>query len=130
MDPAAGSRVSSVLVWRPHEFDRRLLAPVVPTPACCLRSTTAGSRAVVYRAAVDQGILGVYDFLTDSYPRPDGGWAADGLLHRLEHPITRAELLADPDLAPVFTHIQGRRGLPDAAARRLEELLPALLPVS
>ena len=124
--PTAGPPVSSVLVWRPNGFDNRLKAPAVPTSACCLRSTTAGSRAVVYRAAVDQGIVGVYDFVSASFPRPEGGWAAYGVLRRLDRPITRAQLLADRDLSQVFAHIQGRRSLPDAAARRLEKLLPDL----
>lgn len=121
--PADGWSVRSVLVWRPEGFDDHRATAAVTT-VCCLRSTLAGSRAVVYRAGADQGIAGVYDFLTDARPRTGGGWVASGVLHLLEPHLPRAALLSDADLAPVFTHIQARRRLPDAAARRLTALLP------
>lgn len=99
----------------------------VPRSFCCLASTTCGTRAVVYRSAADQGVVGVVDFVTDAVPR-DGrrGWAADGVFQRFEPYLTRAALLDDPDLAATFAHLQSRRRLPDSAGRRLGRLLPDL----
>ena len=117
---------SSVLLWLPSGFtdpDRR---PGGLSTACCLRSTTAGARAVVYRTAHDQGIAGLYDFLSDARPRPERGWAAEGVLHLLDPALSRAQLLADPCLSGVFKHLQGRRRLPEPAAHRLNRLLPAV----
>lgn len=113
----------SVLVWRPGAFDDP------PAPMCCLRGTRAGSRAVVYRSAVDQGIAGVVEFLTDSRPRAEGGWAAEGVLRRVEL-LPRAVLVEDPVLGVVFRNLQSRRGLPVAAAQRLGELLGPVAPAS
>ena len=101
----------------------------VPRSFCCLRSTTGGTRAVVYRSARDQGVVGVVDFVSDAVPRADRpGWAADGVFRPIEPYLSRAALLADPDLAAVFAHLQSRRRLPDAARSRLGELLPDLPP--
>jgi hypothetical protein len=116
--------IRSVLVWRPGGFDNPLTAPGTPTSVCCLRSTRAGDWAAVYRAGSDQGIAGIYDFLSDACPQPPRGWAADGVLHRLDPYLPRADLLLDQHLAPVFIHIQGRRTLPLDAARRLTSMLP------
>jgi hypothetical protein len=116
--------IRSVLVWRPDGFDDPLKAPGTVTSVCCLRSTAAGDRAVVYRAGSDQGIAGIYDFLSDAFPHPPRRWAADGVLHRLDPYLPRADLLLDQHLAPVFVHIQGRRTLPLDAARRLASMLP------
>jgi hypothetical protein len=114
---------NSVLLWLPSGFADPQRRPGRLSTACCLRSTTAGNRAVVYRTARDQGIAGLYDFVSDARPQPGGGWAADGVLHLLDPTLPRAELLADPYLSPVFTHLQGRRRLPEPAARRLVSLL-------
>jgi len=100
-----------------------------PRSYCCLRSTAAGTRAVVYRSARDQGVVGVVDFLSDAVPRAGRhGWAADGVFRQVEPYLPRAALLADPDLTAVFAHLQSRRRLPEAAARRLGEMLPDLPP--
>ncbi|MBW0089477.1 hypothetical protein I4I73_10870 [Pseudonocardia sp. KRD-184] len=121
---------SCVLVWRPDGFPPVAAAtvdgPVHRPSVCCLRSTAAGTRAVVYRAGADRGVAGVLDFLTDAGPVGGRGWTGQGVLHLLDPFLPRADLLADPHLRPVFLHIQGRRTLPAAAARRLRELLPAL----
>ncbi|MFD1237882.1 hypothetical protein ACFQ34_31745 [Pseudonocardia benzenivorans] len=93
---------------------------------CCLRSTAGGTRAVVYRSGRCQGIVGVVDFLTDAVPRADRGWEADGVFRPVEPHLPRAELLADPDLRPVFAHLQSRRRLPGLARSRLGALLPDL----
>ena len=116
--------IRSVLVWRPDGFDNLLKAAGTLTSVCCLRSTTAGDRAAVYRAGSDQGIAGIYDFLSDACPHPPRRWAADGVLHRLDPYLPRADLLLDQHLAPVFVHIQGRRSLPPDAARLLTSMLP------
>lgn len=121
---------SCVLVWRPDGFPPVDAAaadgPVLRPSVCCLRSTTAGTRAVVYRAGADRGVAGVLDFLTDAGPGEGRSWTGQGVLHLLDPFLPRADLLADPHLRPVFVHIQGRRTLPAAAARRLRELLPPL----
>jgi len=80
--------------------------------------------AVVYRTMSDQGIVGIYDFLSDADRRPDKGWAAVGILHRLDPYLPRADLLMDEHLVRVFAHIQGRRTVPVPAAHRLMSLLP------
>jgi hypothetical protein len=123
VDHEGGLMPSSVLLWLPSGFADPQRRPGRLSTACCLRSTTAGCRAVVYRTARDQGIAGLYDFMSDARPQPGGGWAADGVLHLLDPALPRAELLADPCLALVFTHLQGRRRLPEPAARRLVSLL-------
>lgn len=120
----ASTEIRSILVWRAGELDGPEKAPGVLTSACCLRSTTAGDRAVVYRTRSDQGIVGIYDFLSDAVQRSDGGWFAHGVLHRLDPCLPRADLLMDENLAGVFAHIQGRRTIPVPAARRLTSLLP------
>jgi hypothetical protein len=117
-----------VLLRRPGEPGTAPAADEQPSAACCLRGTRAGSRAVVYRTTSDQGIVGVFDFLTDSYRHPERGWVAEGVLRRLDPPLPRAELVADPVLAPVFRHIQGRKSLPPEVGQRLVELLDPLPP--
>jgi hypothetical protein len=109
----------SVLVWRPGGFDDP------PSPMCCLRATRAGSRAVVYRSASDQGVAAVVDFVGDSEPKPGGGYAAPAVLHPVDL-LPRAVLLADPVLAPTFRSLQSRRALSPEVARRLVELLGPL----
>jgi hypothetical protein len=111
---------TSVLLWRAEEFARP-----GAVHACCLRTTVAGARAVVYRTGSDRGIAGVLDFGADAAPRPQGGWAAPGTLVLLDRPLTRAELLADEDLHAVFASLRSRRSLPGPAARRLAELIDA-----
>jgi hypothetical protein len=67
-------------------------------------------------------MTGLYDFASEA-ARSRGGWGADGVLHLLDATLPRAELLADPCLSRVFAHLQGRRRLPEPAARRLVSLL-------
>ncbi|GAY10419.1 hypothetical protein [Pseudonocardia sp. N23] len=91
---------------------------------CCLRSTVRGARAVVYRSGRDQGIVGVVDFTSDAVARADRGWEAAGVFRPVERPLSRAALLDDPVLGPVFAHLQSRRRLPEDVGRTLRELLP------
>jgi hypothetical protein len=124
-DPVVAPAPDLILVHRAGSVDE--LPVGVPQTLCCLRSTTRGSRALVYRSAVDQGVVGVVDFLTDAMPRAGRrGWEAAGVFQRIEPYVPRAALLGDPDLAAVFTHLQSRRRLPDAARRRLCSLVPDL----
>ncbi|MFR9805959.1 hypothetical protein ACL02T_27270 [Pseudonocardia sp. RS010] len=104
---------SSILLWNAEELHDPPAAP------CCLRSTRAGSRAAVYRTGPGGGVVAVVEFTSDAEPRPEGGWYATGTVRPLARPLPRAELLADDVLAPVFRHLRGRRGLPEAAAQRL-----------
>jgi len=115
----------AVLLWRPDEFPPPG-SPPFTTTVCCLRSATAGSRAVVYRTTAGQGVAAVFDFLADAAPGDGRGWTAHGVVRLLEPPLERAALLDDPELRPVFAHLQGRRRLPEAAGRRLHALLPTI----
>ncbi|MEQ3550611.1 hypothetical protein WIS52_09035 [Pseudonocardia nematodicida] len=114
--PAVSELPSSILLWDAAE----VAAP--PAAPCCLRTTVRGDRAVVYRTGPGGGVVAVADALADARPRPDGGWWAPVAVHRLASPLSRAELLADEELAPVFRHLRGRRRLPAGAAARLAEL--------
>lgn len=125
MGPLAAPEPTLVLVHRAGSGDE--LPAGVPQTLCCLRSTTRGTRAVVYRSAADQGVVGVVDFVSDAVPRGDRhGWEADGVLQRFAPHLPRAALLDDPALAAVFGHLQSRRLLPAAARARLHSLLPDL----
>jgi hypothetical protein len=99
LSTAGPHEANAVLVWHPGEF-RDSAPPTEVSAASCLRSTTAGSRAVVYRTTADQGIAGVFDFLSDAHRHPDMGWAGYGVLHLLDTPISRHTLLADEHLRP------------------------------
>ncbi|MHA6785959.1 hypothetical protein ACVGOW_33925 [Pseudonocardia saturnea] len=113
----AGPLASSILLWTADELHDPPAAP------CCLRSTRAGSRAVVYCTGPGGGVAAFVDFTTDAAERPGGGWGADGVVHLLDDPLPRPALLADDELGPVFRHLRGRRRLPAPAAQRLSRLL-------
>jgi hypothetical protein len=113
----AGPLPSSILLWDADEVREP------PATPCCLRSTGAGSRAVVYRTGSDAGVVALVDFTADAAARPHGGWAAEGVVQLLDRPLPRSVLLADDVLGPVFRHLRGRRRLPEPAARRLRSLL-------
>jgi hypothetical protein len=117
---------SSVLLWNAEELHDPPAAP------CCLRSTRAGARAVVYRTGPGGGVVALVEFTADAEPRAEGGWHAPAVVRPLEHPLPRAVLLADDLLGPVFRHLRSRRRLPEAAAERLMALLdaPAAGPVT
>jgi hypothetical protein len=116
MPVPVGPLPDSILLWHVEELRHPPAAP------CCLRSTCAGSRAVVYCTGSDGGIAAVVDF-TDAATRLGGGWAADGVVHLLDSAVPRPVLLADDVLGPVFRHLRGRRRLPERAAQRLSRLL-------
>jgi hypothetical protein len=115
-----GPLPSSILLWHAAELRNPPAAP------CCLRSTAAGSRAAVYCTGPGGGVAAFVDFTADAVARPDGGWAAEGIVHVLESAVPRPVLLADDVLGPVFRHLRGRRRLPELAARRLGDLLARL----
>jgi hypothetical protein len=117
MPVPVGPLPDSILLWHVEELRHPPAAP------CCLRSTCAGSRAVVYRTGSDGGIAAVVDFTADAATRLGGGWAADGVVHLLDSAVPRPVLLADDVLGPVFRHLRGRRRLPERAAQRLSRLL-------
>jgi len=113
----AGPLPTSILLWRADEVREP------PATPCCLRSTRAGSRAVVYRTGLGGGVVGFVDFVAGAATAPQGGWAAEGVFTRLDRPLPRSVLLADDVLEPVFRYLRGRRRLPEPAARRLDVLL-------
>ncbi|GAA1827294.1 hypothetical protein GCM10009772_01430 [Pseudonocardia alni subsp. carboxydivorans] len=106
----------TVLLWDADE-----VADPPPEP-CCLAGTAPGDRAVVYRTGPGGGVTALFAFTGPAEPHPGGRHAA-GVVVPVGRPVPRAELLADPVLAPVFRHLRGRRRLPPDAARRLVALL-------
>lgn len=94
----------------------------------CLRESRPGSRAVVYRASEDQGIVALFDVGEHPQEHPTWRWGAHGHYHILPQPVTRAELLNDDDLRDVFLNIQGRRRLPPRAQRALLPMLERRYP--
>lgn len=117
---------SSVLVWHPTELSEESTDETRLSLATCLSTTAAGTRGVVYRSTQDQGIVGIFDYLSDAQPHPDMGWAAYGYLRRINPFLPRAELVNDDILRPTFTVMRGRKGLPPRAGERLLDLLPTL----
>lgn len=113
---------TDVYVWQPKYANGLQTGP---TGSSCLRDSRPGTRAVIYRATNEQGIVALFD--VGEYPRPDQQWRwyADGYAHLLPQPISRDELLEDDALRDVFLHIQGRRRLPPRAQRALQRLLEA-----
>ncbi|MFR9807322.1 hypothetical protein ACL02T_34255 [Pseudonocardia sp. RS010] len=80
----------------------------------------------MYRTTRDQGIVGIFDFLSDAQPHPDMRWAAYGVLRAVTPFLPRDVLLADGDLGSTFRHMRGRKSLPALVGERLLELLPRL----
>ena len=81
------------------------------TSACCLRSTTAGDRAVVTGRGPTRGSSDS----TTSCPTPPSARTGGGsptVSCTDSIPLPRADLLMDENLAGVFAHIQGRRTIP------------------
>jgi len=116
---------SSIYVWAP-EYADPLTAPGVDGSECqtsCLRTDRPGTRAVIYRAHENQGIVALLDVGTPPDRDSDWGYLARGRLHAVEPFVTRAELLERSELARVFAHIQGRRRIPAATQGPLRELL-------
>ena len=89
----------------------------------CLRGTTAGSRAAVYRTRADKGIAGFFDFSSDAFAHPDLGWPAFGRPVPLPAPVPREAVLRNPTLEKAFRHIQGRRWLPPDAQDSFAQLV-------
>ena len=116
---------SAVFVWSPVSLQR--LTPQ-KRDSSCLRDSRPGSRAVIYRAHDNQGIVALFD--VNGYPRPHEKWrwSVEGAFHGLERPISRDELLDNESLRPVFANIMGRRRLPPTAQRALSQLLEARFP--
>lgn len=112
MPVPAGPAPTSILLWDAAELHDP------PTHPCCLRSTRAGDRALVYRTGPGGGVAAVVDFTEDAVER-----SAACVVHLLDDPLPRSALLADDLLGPVFRHLRGRRRIPEPAARRFEELL-------
>lgn len=114
---------SSIYVWAPEYADLTADRDRSAAGASCLRTDRPGTRAVIYRTQERQGIVALFDVGAESKPDPDWGYYAQGRLHVLAEPLTRAELLEHPVLARVFGTIQGRRRIPVAAQAPLRQLL-------
>jgi hypothetical protein len=89
----------------------------------CLRDSKPGSRAIIYQVHDDQRIVALFDITSDPYRHDDWRYMASGYYIPVPRPISRARLLADDELAPIFGHLQGRRWLPDEAQRAVTRLL-------
>jgi len=116
---------SSIYVWAP-EYADPLTDPDLDGSECgasCLRTDRPGTRAVIYRAHENQGIVALFDVGTEPAEDDEWGYYAQGRVHVLNPLVTRAELLERPELARVFAHIQGRRRIPAATHGPLRELL-------
>lgn len=101
-----------VYVWQPKYTQNMQEGPGYSS---CLRDSRPGSRAVIYRASEDQGLVALFD--VGEYPQEDETWrwGAHGHFHILPQPVPREELLEDEHLRDVFLNIQGRRRLPPRA---------------
>src|SRR4051812_47063740 len=81
-----------------------------------LKTTRADDVALIYASGSDPGIARLVWFTEDAEPDPHWRYGAAGLFVPVEPEISRAELLAVPELEPVFGPLRGRRNLaPDAA---------------
>src|SRR4051794_12071024 len=81
-----------------------------------LKTTCAGDVALIYACGVNAGIAQLVRFAEDAEPDPYWRYGAAGLFVPLEPEISRAQLLAAPELVPVFGPLRGRRNLaPDEA---------------
>lgn len=116
---------SSVYVWAP-EYADPLTEPAADGKtwgSSCLRTDRPGTRAVIYRAQENQGIVALFDVGMPPEPDRKWGYSADGRVHVVDPPVTRTELLDRPELARVFGPIQGRRRIPAGSQGPLRELL-------
>jgi hypothetical protein len=120
---------SSVYVWAPEYADYFTEAKKDEiVGASCLRSDRPGTRAVIYRAHEDRGIVALFDVGLDPEPDPEWGWHTEGHFHLVEPKIDRSELLQAPELDRVFAHIQNRRRIPAGAQQQLKDLLVKRFP--
>lgn len=71
----------------------------------CLRDSEPGSRAVIYRVHSDQGIVALFDIEKPAKADRDWGYGTEGYFTQVKPAISRAKLLADPTLEPIFRHI-------------------------
>jgi hypothetical protein len=117
---------SSIYVWAPEYVER--LEAGVNQESSCLRTDHPGTRAVIYQAHENQGIVALFDVCTLPEPNHDWNYTVTGRVHLLTEPIRREQLLEIPRLRSVFAHIQGRRRIPQAAQVALTELLLEHLP--
>jgi hypothetical protein len=88
-----------------------------------LRTDWPGTRAAIYRSHERQGIVALLDIGTEPKEDRQWGWVVTGRLHILPKPITRAELLDEPTLAPIFARLQGRRRVPATAQLVLQRII-------
>lgn len=121
--PSAATRArlpSSLLVWHPTELPASFGSSRELVLASALSSTRAGDRGLVYRTTRDQGIVGVFDFLSDAHAHPDLRWAAFGILREITPFVPRDRLVTHPELRATFSTVRGHKSIPDgvAGARR------------
>jgi hypothetical protein len=112
---------TSIYVWAPEYADK--ITDGEKGGSSCLATDRPGTRAVIYRAHEDQGIVALFDVGADPKPDQQWGYYTQGRFHTLSQQVTRDELLEVSELAPIFRHIQGRRRIPSPAQRALGDLL-------
>lgn len=97
----------------------------------CAPDTRPDERAIVYERHLGAGIVCAFDFRSKPMQRtidfgPNEGapyWVAWGVAEPLPQPVSRAELVADPALRPVFDRPSQTARLPESVAARIEELV-------
>lgn len=115
---------SSVYVWAPEFFDDDVTDGAV-VESSCLRTDRPGTRAVVYRAHHDPGIVALFDVATMPAQDPADEWnyTVGGCVHMLKTEISHAELVSMTGGEGIFGTIQGRRRIPTNVQPVLAELL-------
>ncbi len=60
---------------------------------------------MIYRVHSDQGIVALFDIEKPAKADRDWGYGTEGYFTQVKPAISRAKLLADPTLEPIFRHI-------------------------
>ena len=126
MPHTAGVLPSSLLVWHPTELPEGFGIDEEISLASSTSTAKAGDRGLVYRTTRDQGIVGIFDLLSDAHRHPDMRWAAYGILRRIDPFVPRADLMRDEILRPLFSTMRGRKNIPEDLRLRLLSRLPQL----
>lgn len=99
------------------------LDPIWQIGVCVPDYTRPGDRAVLYERHGGRGIVGVFDFASESFPYKDKV-AAWGVARELDANLSRDRLLEGGDTAKFFRQLSGPAWLPEGVQERLAELLP------
>ncbi len=118
---------SAVFLRSPAEADRMLatLEHEDLFASSCMKDQQPGDRAVIYETGREgAGLVAWVDIVSPAAPSEQFGFVAQCSIHRAEPSVPRSALMADPDLAPIFRSIIGRRWLPPQARAAIVRLSP------